>query len=222
VALISNCGAGTRRLEYVSELKKFIPVKLFGACGERCPEVSRITKQKANCKEIIGTEYKFFLAFENSYCKDYITEKFFHMLSYNIIPVVLGGGNYSQFVRYIDFFICLFFKISSLKSLNQKVPKTGYINALDFDSPKKLGEYLNYLDQNKTAFNSYFKWKKHIWFHNIKMQYSSICSMCIKLQLEEYTGVKKHIVNNVQEIWSRGMCKSPNMQRKGDILYYSV
>jgi hypothetical protein len=97
-ALISNCGAGTRRLEYVSELNKFISVKLYGACGEGCPSTSRITNKPANCKEIIGTEYKFFLAFENSYCKDYITEKFFHMLSYNIIPVVLGGGNYSQFV----------------------------------------------------------------------------------------------------------------------------
>lgn len=96
--LISNCGAGTRRLDYINELKKYIPVKLFGACGEACPKVSQLTGKEANCKFIIGTEYKFFLAFENSICKDYITEKFFNMLSYNIIPVVLGGGNYSQFV----------------------------------------------------------------------------------------------------------------------------
>jgi hypothetical protein len=27
------------------------------------------------------------------------------MLNYNIIPVVLGGGNYSQFVRYINLFL---------------------------------------------------------------------------------------------------------------------
>jgi alpha-1,3-fucosyltransferase len=102
VALISNCGAGTRRLEYINELKQYIPVKLYGSCGERCPERSRITNQQANCKEIIGTEYRFFLAFENSVCKDYITEKFFHILNYNIIPVVLGGGNYSQFVFYFS------------------------------------------------------------------------------------------------------------------------
>jgi hypothetical protein len=102
------------------------------------------------------------------------------------------------------------------------MPKSGFIDVFDYDSPKKLGEYLNYLDQNKTAYNSYFKWKKHIWFHNIKSTYTSICSMCIKLQLEEYTGVKKHIVHDIHEIWDRKMCKSPNMQRKNDILYYSV
>ena len=66
-ALISNCGAGTKRLEYINELKKYISVKVYGRCGESCPEVSRITKKKAQCKEIIGTEFKFFLAFENRF-----------------------------------------------------------------------------------------------------------------------------------------------------------
>ena len=98
-ALISNCGAGTRRIEYVTEMQKFVPVKIFGKCGNSCPSNLRTTNKPADCKQIIGKEFKFFLAFENSVCRDYITEKFFHMLRYNIIQVVLGGGNYSRFVR---------------------------------------------------------------------------------------------------------------------------
>lgn len=45
-----------------------------------------------------------------------------------------------------------------------KIPKSGYINALDFQSPKHLSDYLNYLDSNKTAYNEYFRWKKHVRF----------------------------------------------------------
>jgi hypothetical protein len=44
------------------------------------------------------------------------------------------------------------------------VPKSGFINAADYKSPKELANYLNYLDSNKTAYNSYFKWKKHVKF----------------------------------------------------------
>ena len=41
----------------------------------------------------------FYLAFENSLCDDYITEKFFSTLKLNIIPVVLGSGKYEEHVR---------------------------------------------------------------------------------------------------------------------------
>jgi hypothetical protein len=105
----------------------------------------------------------------------------------------------------------------------KKVPKSGFINVLDYDSPKKLAEYLLYLDGNKTAYNAYFKWKKNIWFHHLKAQYCTICSMCIKLHLEEYTGVKENVVSDVRTIWDRNKhCRLPKMERKGDVMYYSA
>ena len=48
---------------------------------------------------------QFYLAFENSLCGDYITEKFWKVLSYNVVPVVLNGVNMTRVApphSYID------------------------------------------------------------------------------------------------------------------------
>ena len=39
-------------------------------------------------------DYKFYLAFENSICHDYITEKFYNALLYRTVLIVFGGANY--------------------------------------------------------------------------------------------------------------------------------
>jgi alpha-1,3-fucosyltransferase len=181
-AVISNCHDKANRLEYIKELRKYIQVDFFGQCGDKkCPLYYTNSSIEGDCKRIIFKEYKFFLAFENSFCKDYITEKFFHALNYSIIPVVRGHGNYNLYV-----------------------PKSGYIDTFDFKSPHHLAEYLIYLDKNKTAFNSYFKWKKHIKpypLNNVdnKDYYglNAICDMCIYMHLEDYFGIETKIIKNV-------------------------
>lgn len=70
---VSNCGARNGRLNYAKELQKHIGVDIYGSCGtKRCPR-----SQAKSCFDLLNKEYKFYLAFENSNCKDYITEKFF-------------------------------------------------------------------------------------------------------------------------------------------------
>lgn len=70
---VSNCGARNGRLDYAKQLQKYIQVDIYGSCGsKRCPR-----SQSKNCFEMLNKEYKFYLAFENSNCQDYITEKFF-------------------------------------------------------------------------------------------------------------------------------------------------
>lgn len=96
-AVISNCGASSQRMEYIHELSKHIRVDLFGACGNPCPTQFK-NSQPGECKDIIGKEYKFFLSFENSVCKNYITEKFFLELKHYIVPVTLGAGPYDSYV----------------------------------------------------------------------------------------------------------------------------
>ena len=49
--------------------------------------------------------FQFYFAFENSLCEDYITEKFWKVLNFNVIPVVLNGVNMSAVApphSYID------------------------------------------------------------------------------------------------------------------------
>ena len=61
------------RLQYATELSQYISVDIYGACGTmKCPR-----SESGNCNDLLRTKYKFYLAFENSNCEDYITEKFF-------------------------------------------------------------------------------------------------------------------------------------------------
>ena len=83
-------------------------------------------------------KYMFYLTFENCLCEDYITEKTFRPLNYEIIPVVLGGGNYSR-----------------------DMPPHSVINAKDFNSPKDLADFLINLAADEQRYRSYFKWKTH-------------------------------------------------------------
>lgn len=183
--IVSNCGGSSGRLKYVSEMQKYVSVSIFGACGRPCPTTFDNGTQ-GDCKEIVSSKYKFFLAFENSLCKDYITEKFFIILRYNIIPVVLGAGKYEDYI-----------------------PKSGFINVLDFKSPKDLAEYLLYLDKNQTAYNSYFNWKRFVNRKHLGIFAAEICEFCIRLHIEDYTKKKKTSrIENIDQYWNGGDCRS--------------
>lgn len=68
---VSNCVARNGRLNYAHELQKYISIDIYGSCGPlKCPRTEE-------CFHLLDTKYKFYLAFENSNCVDYITEKFF-------------------------------------------------------------------------------------------------------------------------------------------------
>ena len=73
---VSNCVSGNRRMEYARDLSNYIQLDIYGECGKlKCPK-----SEPTQCQNLLKSEYKFFLAFENSNCQYYITEKFFNAL----------------------------------------------------------------------------------------------------------------------------------------------
>ena len=70
---VSNCASNNMRMEYAAEIAKYIDVDIYGACGTHVCSRS----QRNECDDVLRKQYKFYLAFENSNCVHYITEKFY-------------------------------------------------------------------------------------------------------------------------------------------------
>ncbi|XP_065284229.2 glycoprotein 3-alpha-L-fucosyltransferase A-like isoform X3 [Dermacentor albipictus] len=132
---VSNCAARNQRLQFARKLAAYIDVDIYGTCGSlKCPRA-----QAGHCFELLDRDYKFYLAFENSNCKDYITEKFFvNGLGRDVVPIVMGG-------RPLDYL--------------RASPDHSFIHVEDFPSAKALAEYLHLLDRNETLYNEYLRWK---------------------------------------------------------------
>lgn len=93
--MVSHCVTSSLRELYVEELKQFIPVDVFGKCGNlTCPRNETHWISHSECCEKIENEYKFYLAFENSICIDYVTEKFFIIVKHDVVPIIYGGADY--------------------------------------------------------------------------------------------------------------------------------
>ena len=76
--MVSHCETDNKREDYVKKLQKYIPIDIFGQCGK--PIFQRSGNGKALERKKFIPNYKFYLAFENSFCKDYVTEKFWNHL----------------------------------------------------------------------------------------------------------------------------------------------
>jgi len=75
--IVSNCNPQLRK-SVVHELQKHIAVDVFGSCSREFGE-SKSCSPGETCTSTIK-RYKFFLAFENALCEDYITEKYWRHL----------------------------------------------------------------------------------------------------------------------------------------------
>ncbi|XP_071980891.1 3-galactosyl-N-acetylglucosaminide 4-alpha-L-fucosyltransferase FUT3-like [Engystomops pustulosus] len=130
--VVSKWYPGVRRTEYYEELKKYVHVDVYGG-----------KHQKLSSDDFHSTisQYKFYLAFENSIFKDYITEKLWsNAFGSWAVPVVLG---------------------TSRKNYERFVPGDAFIHVDDFSSPMELASYLLELDKNDEKYRKYFNWRSH-------------------------------------------------------------
>lgn len=163
---VSNCGTMNRRMEYVQELQKYIEVDVFGACGK----LTCSRDEEQSCFDMLKKDYKFYLAFENSNCQYYITEKFFrNALMNDVVPVAMGA-------RREDYAIA--------------APPHSYIHVEDFRSPKQLARYLRKLGANDRLYNEYFRWKAMGRFIDTKF-WCRLCAMLHSDHVQWYPDVNK-------------------------------
>ena len=77
--MVSNCGAQPR-MAFAETLKKYIKFDVFGRCSGKFGQ----PKGCGNLTACLKT-FKFYLAFENALCEDYITEKYWGRLGKTLV-----------------------------------------------------------------------------------------------------------------------------------------
>ncbi|KAG8176248.1 hypothetical protein JTE90_021346 [Oedothorax gibbosus] len=169
--MVSNCRTESRREAYVKELRKHFKVDVYGRCSrsKTCQP-----PQSSQCYGLLK-KYGFYLSFENAICKDYVTEKFFNVLMYDVVPVVFGGAPYKNIA-----------------------PKDSFIDATQFANPKDLAVYLSAVLSNSTLYNSFSKWKNRYRVH----LHAWMCDLCERLH--EKSSEVKVLSANLWSWWVPG------------------
>lgn len=174
----SHCGIF--RDKYIHELIQYVDVNVYGNCGPfvGVNKTGECYMNDPKCTSL-KKRHKFLLAFENSYCKDYITEKYWSAIKLGIVPVVLGGANYTD---------------PSLA-----IPGS-FIDARSFKSIKKLAEYLIHLNNNDEAYKRYFQWRRTY----KQVDYAPWwCSLCAALNMN----TKNTYIGKLDNFWGMGQCQ---------------
>ena len=120
-------------------LKQYLGVDVYGKCGDlTCDDDHHGGDPDNLCYDLLESSYKFYLAFENSLCQDYLSEKFYNALAHRVVPVVLSGADMSHLA-----------------------PPHSFINVEDFNSTSELAAFITRLAADEERLASYFWWKDY-------------------------------------------------------------
>ena len=134
---VSNCNVKYRN-KYGTDLKKAgISIDKYGRCGVKdpCQNNPNVTK----CTRQMFLKYKFYLAFENSLCEDYISEKTWKSLKEGMLPIVMGP---------------------SIKNYEQLLPPNSFLHVSNFSNTEELASYIKYLDTDDETYMRYHLWRE--------------------------------------------------------------
>lgn len=177
---VGHCKTPIRREEYARQLGQYVDVDIFGKCNKKdCP---------INCDQMLSNDYKFYLSFENSWCPDYVSEKFYRPLVHDAVPIAMGGANYNLFA-----------------------PPGSFINARDYSSPKELADYLLMLNRTDELYAKYFDWKKD--FEILTVDNYGICDLC---RMAHDETLPSKVYSDIKEWWmgpsTRGQCEKDSLK----------
>ena len=147
-----------------------------------CPK-----RYESMCDRHLNDDYKFFWSFENSICREYVTEKLGKIHQLDVVPIVLGNTSYSDLL-----------------------PPHSYIDEHDFASPRHLADYLKLLDANDTLCNEYVRWREKyvcggVSTKTTNRRWCHVCRHALAMR------GKKEIVKDLVAEWDREQhCSNPN------------
>ncbi|KAI4886109.1 hypothetical protein NFI96_004055 [Prochilodus magdalenae] len=147
--IVSNWNRNFQRVKYFEELSRHIEIEAYGRHFGRYVSGTQYSELVSGCK--------FYLSFENSIYKDYITEKLYNPMKLGTVPVVLGPPreNYEEFV-----------------------PADSFIHVNDFKTPQELAEHLKLLDQNREMYEQYFTWRERFAVRVAQFGLEHACRIC--------------------------------------------
>ncbi|KAL0166953.1 hypothetical protein M9458_038797, partial [Cirrhinus mrigala] len=160
--IVSNYSPSFKRSQYYDELKKHIDVSVYGRYFNNPVSDADYSNLVSSCK--------FYLSFENSVHRDYMTEKLFNALALGTVPVVLGPprDNYEQFI-----------------------PSNAFIHVDDFPTAKEMADHLNHLDQNEELYMQFFTWRERLVSKGSAFGLDHACRICDHIRRnKEYKVVK--------------------------------
>ena len=133
-SFISSTYDKSGRFDYLVELNKHITTHNYGTFlnnRELQTDSGRETKLE------VFRRYKFAIAFENSICPDYVTEKFFDPFLTSTVPIYLGAPNVEKYAP----------------------GDNSFINVKDFPDPADLADLLYLAASDESLYPGFLAWK---------------------------------------------------------------
>lgn len=153
---VSNCyNVNSGREEYISELRNLIEDLSIYTRSKLCSLKLGLPLRTVVEHENMTTS-TFYLAFENALCKDYVTEKFWKVLTDDTltIPVVMGGLSIDEYLSI--------------------APPNSFIHVKNFTSPQMLVKHLKMVASDPKAFNYYQEWRNT---YQLTSRKNTLCSV---------------------------------------------
>uniref|UniRef100_A0A4W5J8I6 Fucosyltransferase n=1 Tax=Hucho hucho TaxID=62062 RepID=A0A4W5J8I6_9TELE len=167
--VVSHYEPQHRRSLVYKSLQRSIPVEVYGRLRGSVLASSDLLPTISSCY--------FYLSFENSISKDYITEKLWrNAYQAGAVPVVLGPPP--------DDYIAV-------------APPNSFIHIEDFPSTKELGNYLRQLQLDKERYAGYFAWRHSYQVKVYTDWRERLCSICPK-----YQSLSLHLTR-AHRVWSK-------------------
>ena len=186
IMISSNCKTPSFREDYMKILRKYIDIVSLGECGIPWNCGKRYVHD--DCFKILNRTYRYYLAFENSFCRQYFTEKFYDNFNYDIIQIVRGGEK------------------DDGKNL---LPSGTFINTDDFKSIEQLGDFLRKLSWSVDDYSNFLKEKNKYYSLGFKAVYQrAMCDLCERMN--NVDKFKKQVPDLVKLFYNKDPCRDPS------------